>query len=118
GPESTRKDQGARKGLDAADDTSGMDDFSSRILAEPPSHLDRIAHSVIGAAIEVHRRLGPGFLEAVYEEAMLVELGLRGLAVTQQVWIPIFYKEIRIAEARIDLLVGVEPVVQIKSLRT
>ena len=44
---------------------------------EPDEAIDRCAHAVIGAAIEVHRLLGPGFLESVYEEALCVELGLR-----------------------------------------
>ena len=46
-------------------------------VSEPDSHLDRLAHQVIGAAIEVHRQLGPGLLEPVYETAMCIELGLR-----------------------------------------
>ena len=44
---------------------------------EPSEVVDRLAHSVIGAAIEVHRHLGPGYLESVYEEALAVELSLR-----------------------------------------
>jgi hypothetical protein len=44
---------------------------------EPDADLDRLAHRVIGAAIEVHRLLGPGFLEVVYEEALCVELSLQ-----------------------------------------
>lgn len=47
---------------------------------EPSEDLDELAYRVIGAAIEVHRILGPGFLESVYENAMVVELGLRGMA--------------------------------------
>ena len=46
---------------------------------EPEEELDRVAYATIGAAIEVHRHLGPGFLEAVYEEAMFHELRLRGI---------------------------------------
>jgi GxxExxY protein len=44
---------------------------------EPNENLDRLAHDVIGAAIEVHRKLGPGFLESVYEEVLCIELDLR-----------------------------------------
>ena len=45
-------------------------------MVEPSAELDDLAHRVIGAAIEVHRLLGPGFLESVYEEALCVELAL------------------------------------------
>jgi hypothetical protein len=44
---------------------------------EPPVDIDRLARRVIGAAIEVHRALGPGFLESAYEEALCIELALR-----------------------------------------
>ena len=56
---------------------------------------DSISGAVIGAAIEVHRALGPGLLESVYEEALAYELGLRGLRVERQVPIPVSYKEVR-----------------------
>jgi GxxExxY protein len=52
---------------------------------EPDGELDRLAHEVIGAAIEVHRHLGPGYLESVYEEALAIELGLRGISFQRQV---------------------------------
>ena len=53
-------------------------------LREPDLTTDDLAHAVIGAAIEVHRLLGPGFLEQVYEEALCVELRLRGLPFERQ----------------------------------
>jgi GxxExxY protein len=46
---------------------------------EPGSKADNAAYAIIGAAIEVHRILGPGYLESVYEEALIVELELRGV---------------------------------------
>ena len=52
---------------------------------EPSAELDRMAHQVIGAAIEVHRFLGPGFLESVYEEALCIELSLQGIPFARQV---------------------------------
>ncbi len=51
---------------------------------EPNSSADQLARAVIGAAIEVHRHLGPGSLESVYEAAMAVELGLREVAFERQ----------------------------------
>jgi GxxExxY protein len=51
---------------------------------EPSKRLDRLARAVIGAALEVHRHLGPGYLESVYEEALAVELDLRGVPFVRQ----------------------------------
>jgi GxxExxY protein len=54
-------------------------------LAEPDPQLDALAHAVIGAAIEVHKRYGPGLDEALYESAMEVELAQRGIPSQSQV---------------------------------
>ena len=54
---------------------------------------DRLIEKVIGAAIEVHRELGPGLLESVYEKALMIELADRSLHADCQVEIPVFYKE-------------------------
>ena len=61
-----------------------------------PLEDERVGREVIGAAIEVHRLLGPGFLEKIYERALAYELGLRGLAVQSQHEIQVPYKEILI----------------------
>src|SRR5688500_13513969 len=53
---------------------------------------DPLTHTIIGAAIEVHRHLGPGLLESAYEECLTYELALRNLAVRRQVALPISYK--------------------------
>ena len=58
---------------------------------EPPTEVDELARRVIGAAIEVHRELGPGFLESVYEEALAVELRLRQIPAEQQARVQVFY---------------------------
>ena len=84
--------------------------------SEPPNELDRCAHEVIGAAIEVHRHLGPGFLEAVYEEAMMVELALRGVTVRRQVPIALAYKGRSLPRVQLDLLVEDELVVELKAV--
>ena len=73
--------------------------------------------AIIAAAIEVHRSLGPGLLESVYEECLCRELELRGIPFARQVAIPIEYKGVR-SECgyRIDVLVQDEVVVEIKAM--
>jgi GxxExxY protein len=61
-------------------------------MNEPSKDLDYIAHRVIGAAIEVHRLLGPGFLESVYEEALSIEMSMRKIPFTRQVVVGVNYK--------------------------
>jgi GxxExxY protein len=81
-----------------------------------PAELDDLAHRVIGAALEVHRLLGPGFLESVYEDALCVELALRGIEFAGQVPVGVEYKGKRVGEARLDLLVGGSLVVELKAV--
>ena len=65
-----------------------------------------ITHQIIGAAIEVHRLLGPGLLESAYEECLSRELQLRSLTVERQKPIPVVYKDVKLdCGYRIDLLV-------------
>lgn len=72
---------------------------------------------IIGAAIEVHRRLGPGFLESIYENALVIELSKRGLAVEQQVVIAVRYDGEVVGEHRLDLLVDEDIVVELKAVK-
>jgi GxxExxY protein len=81
-----------------------------------PARDEEIAHQVIGAAIEVHRLLGPGFLESVYEKALMYELHLRGLEVERQKDILVPYKDIQIEGQRLDLLVGGRVIVELKTV--
>jgi GxxExxY protein len=60
--------------------------------------LDRLAHLVIGAAIEVHKRLGPGYLEAIYEQALAIELAFLGIPFERQKSIAIRYRDQLIGE--------------------
>jgi GxxExxY protein len=83
---------------------------------EPDEELDRLAYAVIGAALEVHRVLGPGFLESVYEQALQIELGLRGIPFTPQQVIAVGYKGRQIGEGRMDLLVGNCLVLELKAV--
>lgn len=87
-------------------------------LHEPPEHLDELAHRVIGAAIEVHRALGPGFLEAVYEEALVLELKARKIPCERQVPVAVVYKGRAVGESRIDLIVDRRLVVELKATET
>jgi len=82
---------------------------------EPGVVLDRLAARVIGAAIEVHRILGPGLLESVYEEALCVELSLLRIPFARQVSRNVEYKLHHVGEARLDLLVDEHLIVELKS---
>jgi len=86
------------------------------IKVEPNKDVDRLAREVIGAAIEVHRHLGAGFLESVYEEALVIELALRGIPFERQKPVPVSYKERNVGEGRVDLLVGSELLVELKAV--
>jgi GxxExxY protein len=77
----------------------------------------RTASTIIGCAIEVHRELGPGLLESAYERCLALELKAAGLAVRQQVAIPILYKGSDIdCSYRADLIVADEVIVEVKSV--
>lgn len=81
-----------------------------------PAEDDRIAHEVIGAAIEVHRHLGPGFLEKIYERALVYELSVRGIAMQAQKEIVVPYKDILIPGQQLDLLVAERVVIELKAV--
>jgi GxxExxY protein len=83
---------------------------------EPNKRLDRLARTVIGAAIEVHRHLGPGYLESLYEEALSIELGLRRIPFERQKPIAVNYNGHGIGEGRVDLIVGDELLVELKAV--
>ncbi|MBP6864206.1 MAG: GxxExxY protein [Candidatus Didemnitutus sp.] len=72
---------------------------------------------VIEAAIEVHRALGPGFLESIYESALSVELSRRGIRFERQKTIKIFYQGVEVGEHRLDLLVEECLMVELKAVR-
>jgi GxxExxY protein len=75
-----------------------------------------LTQRIIACAIEVHRHLGPGLLESVYEAAVCLELTDAGLSFRRQVAVPVTYKGRRIAEHRPDLIVSAFVVVEIKSV--
>jgi GxxExxY protein len=78
---------------------------------------DKLTSDIIGAAIEVHRFLGPGLLESTYEACLSYELRLRNLKVEQQKPLPIVYKNVMLeCGYRLDLLVEDQVVVELKSV--
>jgi GxxExxY protein len=78
---------------------------------------DPLTAGIIAGAIEVHRFLGPGLLEAAYESCLAWELRARGFAVEQQVALPVVYKGVRMEVGfRIDLLVAESVIVEVKSV--
>ena len=77
---------------------------------------NEISQAVIGAAIEVHRALGPGLIEQPYEEALCHELHLRGLAFERQQAVPVTYKGVRLsANLRLDLVVEQRVIIDLKA---
>jgi GxxExxY protein len=82
-------------------------------------YLNNLSKEVIGAAIEVHRDLGPGLLETTYEASLHHELALRGIDSQRQLLLPIQYKDLLIPDAyRMDLLVDDSLVVELKTVQS
>ena len=78
---------------------------------------DPLTAEVIGAAIEVHRELGPGLLESVYEVCLCRELALKGIAYQRQAPLPIVYKGERLdADLRIDILLPGKLILELKAV--
>ncbi|GMV26002.1 MAG: hypothetical protein AMXMBFR58_20330 [Phycisphaerae bacterium] len=88
-----------------------------RISPEHFGAQDPLTRVIIGAAIEVHRELGPGLLESTYESCLAHELTARGLAIARQVELPVMYKGTRIdCGFRIDLLVEDSVILELKAV--
>ena len=80
-------------------------------------HGQTLTAEIIGAAMVVHRRLGPGLLELTYETCLAIELGKRGLQFERQVAMPLTYEDVVVETAfRVDLLVEGHVVVELKSV--
>lgn len=79
--------------------------------------FEELTGKIIGAAIEVHRQLGPGFIESIYENALVYELRKRGLRVEQQLEVPIVYDgKIEVGKHWLDLFVENEIVIDLKAI--
>jgi GxxExxY protein len=78
---------------------------------------NELTHQIIGAAIEVHRLLGPGLLESAYEECLCRELSLRNLKINRQLPVPVVYKDVKLeCGYRLDLVVEDKVVVELKCI--
>jgi GxxExxY protein len=88
----------------------------SMMVREHSARVDDLARQVIGAAIDVHRILGPGFLESVYEEALAIEFDLRGIPYERQKPMILEFKGRIVGDSRLDFLVGGELVVELKAV--
>src|SRR5436309_1740593 len=76
----------------------------------------KLTQEIIACAIRVHRALGPGFLESVYEEALAVEFALSGIQFIRQHPVPLFYRDHQVGEHRLDFLVDGKIVVELKAI--
>ena len=85
-------------------------------MKNPAIQYDPLTRKIIACAIEVHKRLGPGLLEKLYKEAMVIEMELQGLKVEKNVKVPVEYKGKPIGEYFIDLLVEDTVILELKSV--
>jgi GxxExxY protein len=93
-----------------------QDARDARGQSEPGGEIDAVAAAVLGAAVEVHRVLGPGFLEEVYEQALDCELTLRGVPFIRQPSLTVVYKDRLVGELRPDLMVAGCLIVELKTV--
>lgn len=91
--------------------------MATLVKKELPVEVEALSHRVIGLAIEVHRVLGPGLLESVYEDALVYELREAGLRVVQQAEVAIAYKGTMLRGQRLDLVVEGLIIVELKAVQ-
>lgn len=85
-------------------------------MTETTERQEQLVSQFIDAAIDVHRELGPGYDEVVYENALVVEMDLRGIPYERQKVVEVFYKGVQVGEGRVDLFLGGEVVVELKAV--
>ena len=83
---------------------------------EPDRDVDSLAYEAIGCAIEVHKHLGPGYLENVYEEALAIEFNLRNIIFERQKEISIQYKQNKVGKALLDFLISNRLILELKAV--
>ena len=91
-------------------------DAKEKKMTETTERQEALVRQFIDAAIEVHRALGPGYDEAVYENALVVEMDLREISYERQKIVEVFYKGVQVGEGRIDLFLGGEVVIELKAV--
>jgi GxxExxY protein len=100
-------------------DELNFNEIGIEILArgKETHQFEELSSRIIGAAIEVHRELGPGFLEAIYEEALKIELSEQSMRYNSQKEIKIEYLGVKIGVHRLDLLVEKKIIVELKAVK-
>jgi GxxExxY protein len=78
-------------------------------------HSD-ITAEILGAAFEVHKNIGTGFVESVYQKAMIVECGIRSIETESEIELPVFYKNVKVGSRRADLLIKKKVIVELKAV--
>ena len=82
------------------------------------SYLKDLTYKINGAAIEVHKEIGPGLLESIYHKCMMRELGFRGIEFQSELKVPLYFKGVNLeTELRCDLLIEKSIVVELKSVK-
>ena len=101
--------------LNRQDAKDAKTEEGQKVMREPDAGLDRLAYRVIGCALEVHKHLGPGFLESVYEEALSLELQRQEISFARQHEVAIDYKGDPVGMGRLDFLVDEQLIVELKA---
>lgn len=83
------------------------------------NYINQLSYKIIGCAIEVHRELGPGLLESIYEKCLIYELTQNGFEVQSQLAVPVIYKEISFdCDLRLDILVNDLIIIELKAVES
>jgi GxxExxY protein len=94
-----------------------VDPLKEGSVHEPvPEDMNTVAVATIGAALAVHRQLGPGFLESIYSTALCIELSARGLPFEKEKAIEVLYRGVSIRGQRVDLVVAEQVLVEVKAV--
>lgn len=94
-----------------------LDKKNDDLIKNEKYEFESISNKIIGAAIEVHKRLGPGFVEIIYHNALKYELNLQNIPFETEKGIEIYYKDKLVGLHRLDLLVNNEIVVELKAMK-
>jgi GxxExxY protein len=91
-------------------------DAQTGFAAEPDAELDALARQVVDAAFQVHKALGPGFLESVHRDALCVELGFQGIPFEREKLVTLTYRGVEVGRSRLDLLIAGRLIVELKTV--